>query len=722
VNARCHGRHQGLVRRAAQCGALPVRDQVDVAGGRPVRLLAFDQSLVAVVGALVALGVVMVYSASVALPDNPKFANYSQMYFLQRHVLALAIGFVVALVVVQVPTGFWEKQAPAIFVVALILLVLVLVPFIGKVVNFSRRWIPLGFMNFQPSELAKLAIAMYAANYMVRRMDTRERFFRAVTPMVVAVAFVGVLLMRQPDMGAFIVVATIAMGILFLGGVNARMFFLMAVVILATLRCTCTFDDLRRERILAYLDPWNPKYAQGKGYQLTHSLIALGRGEIFGQGLGSSVEKLHYLPEAHTDFLLAVIGEELGFVGVAAVVVMFFWMTRRIFLIGRQAIALDRVYAGLFCEGIGVWMGFQAFINMGVNLGVLPTKGLTLPLMSYGGSAILMNLVAWRWCCAWTSRTEPSCAEAAHESSRDHGRGHRRAHHPGLAVAREMQGRGWSVSWLGTSHGMENQLVPKAGIPLDTIRFSGLRGKGLLHTATGGLRLLKAFWDCLALLRRRSANAVLGMGGYVCFPVADGQPAEQAADAGECRRGHPAEQQVAAARGRPRGLRLRRRCRAPGQERGGHRQPGARRDRSPARARHATPAAAARCACWWWAAAWARRFSTRPCPPRWRCCRGQRPGRHAPDRCRASRSRARRLRSRRCASHGRRLHRRDGAATGRLRPDGLPRGRHHGERTLRRRRAGHPGAADRQHHFAPARQRAVDGARTAPRCTCRKPS
>ena len=374
---------------------LPVRDQVDLGGaGRPVRLLAFDQTLVTVVGALVALGVVMVYSASVALPDNPKFANYSQMYFLQRHVLALAIGCVVALVVVQVPTGFWEKQAPAIFVVALILLVLVLLPFIGKVVNFSRRWIPLGFMNFQPSELAKLAIAMYAANYMVRRMDTREKFFRAVTPMVVAVAFVGVLLMRQPDMGAFIVVATIAMGILFLGGVNARMFFLMAVVILATASLYLYFDDLRRERILAYLDPWNPKYAQGKGYQLTHSLIALGRGEIFGQGLGSSVEKLHYLPEAHTDFLLAVIGEELGFVGVAVVITLFFWMTRRIFLIGRQAIALDRVYAGLFCEGIGVWMGFQAFINMGVNLGVLPTRGLTLPLMSYGGSAILMNLVA----------------------------------------------------------------------------------------------------------------------------------------------------------------------------------------------------------------------------------------------------------------------------------------------------------------------------------------
>ncbi|MEO5733068.1 MAG: putative lipid II flippase FtsW [Rubrivivax sp.] len=373
---------------------LPIRDQVDIAGPRPVRLLSFDQPLVGVVVALMALGLVMVYSASIALPDNPRFVGYTAHYFLQRHVLALTIGLIVALLTVQVPIGFWEKHSPAIFVVSLILLVLVLMPFIGKVVNFSRRWIPLGFMNFQPSEMAKLAIAMYAANYMVRRMDARENFFRAVTPMVVAVAFVGVLLLRQPDMGAFIVIATIAMGILFLGGVNARMFFLIALVIIVTFALIIAFDDLRRERILAYLDPWNPKYAQGKGYQLTHSLIALGMGEVFGQGLGSSVEKLHYLPEAHTDFLLAVIGEELGFVGVATVIVLFFWLTRRIFVIGRQAIALDRVFAGLLCQGIGTWIGFQAFINMGVNLGVLPTKGLTLPLMSYGGSAILMNLVA----------------------------------------------------------------------------------------------------------------------------------------------------------------------------------------------------------------------------------------------------------------------------------------------------------------------------------------
>jgi cell division protein FtsW len=184
------------------------------------------------------------------------------------------------------------------------------------------------------------------------------------------------------------------MGILFLGGVNARMFFLIAAVMVMAFAAMVWLSDWRRERIFAYLNPWDEKHALGKGYQLSHALIAIGRGEIFGVGLGGSVEKLHWLPEAHTDFLLAVIGEEFGLIGVLLIIGLFFWIVRRIMHIGRQAIALDRVFAGLVAQGVGIWMGFQAFINMGVNLGALPTKGLTLPLMSYGGSAILMNLVA----------------------------------------------------------------------------------------------------------------------------------------------------------------------------------------------------------------------------------------------------------------------------------------------------------------------------------------
>ena len=359
-----------------------------------VRLQSFDQVLVWVTVALLAWGLVMVYSATIAMPDNPKFARYSHSHFLVRHILWLAVGFVAALIAFQVPVAAWERMAPWLFVVALVLLCAVLVPQLGKGVNGARRWIALGPFSFQPSELAKLAVLLYAADYMVRKMDVKERFFRAVLPMALAVAMVGVLLLAEPDMGAFMVIAVIAMGILFLGGVNARMFLLIGMILLVAFVMMILFSDWRRERIFAYLDPWSEKYALGKGYQLSHSLIAIGRGEIFGVGLGGSVEKLHWLPEAHTDFLLAVIGEEFGLVGVLCVLGLFVWLTRRMIHIGRQAIALDRVFAGLVAQGVGIWIGFQAFINMGVNLGALPTKGLTLPLMSFGGTAILVNLVA----------------------------------------------------------------------------------------------------------------------------------------------------------------------------------------------------------------------------------------------------------------------------------------------------------------------------------------
>ncbi|MDM0031405.1 putative lipid II flippase FtsW [Variovorax sp. J22P271] len=362
----------------------------------PVRVLGFDQALVWVTVALLAWGLVMVYSASIALSDSPRFARagYSSTFFLTRHAASLVIAAIAGLLAFQVPMKTWERAAPWLFVASLLLLVAVLVPHVGINVNGARRWLPLGFMRFQPSELAKLAMVLYAASYMVRKMEIKERFFRAVLPMGIAVVVVGMLVMAEPDMGAFMVIAVIAMGILFLGGVNARMFFVIAALVVVAFSTIVATSPWRRERIFAYLDPWSEEHALGKGYQLSHSLIAIGRGEVFGVGLGGSVEKLHWLPEAHTDFLLAVIGEEFGLVGVLLAIALFLWLTRRIMHIGRQAIALDRVFSGLVAQGIGIWIGFQTFINMGVNLGALPTKGLTLPLMSFGGSAILMNVVA----------------------------------------------------------------------------------------------------------------------------------------------------------------------------------------------------------------------------------------------------------------------------------------------------------------------------------------
>jgi len=365
--------------QGASEGVLPVNlGSYDYARGGPAqgKIQNIDQTLVWVVVALLMWGMVMVYSASIAMPDNPKFARYSQTHFLVRHIISISIGFGVALLAFQVPLETWEKNARPLFIFALVLLALVLIPFIGKGVNGARRWISLGVINFQPSEFAKLAVIIYASDYMVRKMEVKERFFRAVLPMGAAVALAGIFLLAEPDMGAFLVIAIIAMGILFLGGVNARMFFLILAILIFAFAMMIAASPWRRERIFAYLDPWDPTHTLGKGYQLSHSLIAIGRGEIF------------------TDFLLAVIGEEFGLVGVVAVIGLFLWLSRRIMVIGRQALALDRTFAGLVAQGVGIWIGFQAFINMGVNLGALPTKGLTLPLMSYGGSAILMNLIA----------------------------------------------------------------------------------------------------------------------------------------------------------------------------------------------------------------------------------------------------------------------------------------------------------------------------------------
>jgi len=384
-------------RADAAAGTLPVRlgaRSTMSASNRPSQVRGFDQGLLWVTIALVLWGAVMVYSASIAMPDNPRFANYTHTHFLVRHLFSIAVAVVAGAFAYQVPVQTWERVAPWLLVASLALLIAVLLPFIGKGVNGARRWIALGILNFQPSELAKFAVVLYAADYMVRKMEVKERFFRAVMPMGIAVAVIGLLLLAEPDMGAFMVIAVIAMGILFLGGVNARMFFLIAAILVVAFVLMIALSEWRRERIFAYLNPWDDRYSMGKGYQLSHSLIAIGRGEIFGVGLGGSVEKLHWLPEAHTDFLLAVIGEEFGLVGVVVLIGMFLWLTRRLMHIGRQAIALDRVFAGLVAQGVGLWMGFQSFINMGVNLGALPTKGLTLPLMSYGGSAILLNLVA----------------------------------------------------------------------------------------------------------------------------------------------------------------------------------------------------------------------------------------------------------------------------------------------------------------------------------------
>ena len=372
-----------------------LRDAVSGVEQTRSRMMEYDQLLVWAILSLALIGLVMVYSASITLADGPKYANYSSNHFLVRHLISLGIATFVGFWVFKIPVKAWDKLAPYLFAFTILLLIAVLIPGIGKGVNGARRWIPLGLMNFQPSELMKFAVIIFAASYTVQRQEHLQSFVKGFVPMGLAVALVGLLLMLEPDMGALMVIGIIAMGILFLGGINAKLFGGLTLVGILIVAAVITLSEFRRQRIFAFLDPWQAEHAARKGYQLVHSLMAFGRGEWFGVGLGGSVEKLHYLPEAHTDFILAVIGEELGFVGVCVVILLFYWIVRRAFLIGRTALQLDRSFAGLCAKGIAIWIGWQAFINMSVNLGLLPTKGLTLPLVSYGGSAILMNAVAF---------------------------------------------------------------------------------------------------------------------------------------------------------------------------------------------------------------------------------------------------------------------------------------------------------------------------------------
>lgn len=353
---------------------------------------SYDQLLLWATLILLGLGLVMVYSASIAIAEADKAVGHQSTYYLIRQGIFIAIGLSVAFVVFQVPVIVWQKIAPYLFLLGIALLILVLIPGVGRNVNGSQRWLSLFIFNLQPSELMKLFAAMYVADYAVRKSSQMDSIVRGFLPMVAVMVLVGFLLLREPDFGAFAVIAAISISILWLGGINAKIFAGLLALLPVAIYVLIISSPYRLQRVIGFMDPWADPF--GKGYQLSHALIAFGRGEWFGVGLGASVEKLLYLPEAHTDFLLAVIAEELGFVGVLTVLGLFVWVVIRAFGIGKEAVANERYFAALLAQGLAVWIGAQAIINIGVNMGMLPTKGLTLPLLSFGGSGILANCIA----------------------------------------------------------------------------------------------------------------------------------------------------------------------------------------------------------------------------------------------------------------------------------------------------------------------------------------
>jgi len=348
----------------------------------------YDLCLIGVVATLLGLGLVMVASASITIADK----QYGEpLFYFWRQLTSAGIGLVMALLVLQLPMAFWQRISSLLLFAGIVLLTVVLIPGIGYEVNGSMRWIKIWPFPVQASEPVKIFVVAYLAGYLVRRRDeVRSSFAGFIKPIIILTALSGLLLL-EPDYGASVVLFSAALGMLFLGGVPVSRFFSWMLVALAALASLAVLSPYRMQRLISFIDPWQDPF--NSGFQLTQALIAFGRGDWLGLGLGGSIQKLFYLPEAHTDFVFAVLAEELGLFGTLLVILLYIFLVWRAFVIGQVAETAGKLFAAYFAYGIGLIIGIQAFINMGVNMGLLPTKGLTLPLMSYGGNSLIITSI-----------------------------------------------------------------------------------------------------------------------------------------------------------------------------------------------------------------------------------------------------------------------------------------------------------------------------------------
>ncbi len=361
-------------------------EQVEQLRGRWQR---YDAQLIVAVLAIMGIGLVMVASASISIATRELG---DPLYYFWRQSVYVAIGLALMLAATRIPLQAWRSLGPVLLGIGAVMLMLVFVPGLGREVNGSLRWLSFGPFNLQPSEPMKLFMVLYLAGYLVRRGElVRSTVGGFIRPMSM-LAVIGVMLLFEPDYGATVVLFTTALGMLFLGGVPFWSFVGWALFVVVSMGVVVMAAPYRVERLLTFLNPWADPF--GSGFQLTQALIAIGSGEWFGVGLGSSVQKLFYLPEAHTDFLFAVLAEELGMLGVLVVILLFTFVVWRAIAIGSRAEAAGHAYGAHLAYGVGLLIGMQAFVNIGVNMGILPTKGLTLPLMSYGGSSLVVNAFA----------------------------------------------------------------------------------------------------------------------------------------------------------------------------------------------------------------------------------------------------------------------------------------------------------------------------------------
>ncbi|WP_246540689.1 putative lipid II flippase FtsW [sulfur-oxidizing endosymbiont of Gigantopelta aegis] len=337
---------------------------------------------------IISLGIIMVGSASISIAERN---NGEPFYYLYRQLIAAGLGLGIGTAVLFTPMKFWQSIGPIILLIGLMLLIAVLIPGIGREINGSSRWIPMGVFNLQVSELIKLAMVIYLAGYMVRHNENVRKTIKGFFMPMMVLAGVAVLLLLEPDLGVTVVISATALGMLFLGGVRLWQFIILILLLAFCFYWLIVLEPYRMERLQSFMNPWADPF--DSGFQLTQSLIAFGRGELTGVGLGNSIQKLFYLPEGHTDFLFAVLAEELGAVGAISVIALFSALVSRIFVLARKADLAKQTFSAYVMFGLAIWIGLQAFVNIAVNMGVLPTKGLTLPMMSYGGSSMMIMCV-----------------------------------------------------------------------------------------------------------------------------------------------------------------------------------------------------------------------------------------------------------------------------------------------------------------------------------------
>ncbi|SDX49722.1 cell division protein FtsW [Allochromatium warmingii] len=350
---------------------------------------AFDYPLLLCAIALLAFGWVMVTSASMSIAES---CCQNPFHYSIRHALALGLALGLGVIAYQVPSDWWERHGVWLFLASVLVLVLVLIPGIGRTVNGATRWIPLGPLNVQPSEFVKLFAVLYVAGYLVRHAEKVVNQITGFIRPLVLIGAAAALILMQPDFGTMSVMLATVMGMLFLGGATLLPFIVLLAMVAAAFVTLVIFSPYRLERVISFLNPWEDPF--NSGYQLSQALIAFGRGEWLGVGLGNGIQKQYFLPEAHTDFLPSVIGEELGFVGMLVLIAAFVFLTWRAVSIGLRAEALKRPFDAYVAQGIGLWLGMQSFVNLGVNVGILPTKGLTLPFMSYGSNSLMVGCMA----------------------------------------------------------------------------------------------------------------------------------------------------------------------------------------------------------------------------------------------------------------------------------------------------------------------------------------